>query len=138
MMGHSSHVEGPKVMLVSMIPFSKYVEASDIVEQVGREHGVPIFNAGYPLPGIMLGHAVIPCEDSTAEARNKALSLARKILEAQMNIGCIPHRIGTDFLPTLTKKLDPSYLELIKKIKQALDPNRIMNPDVILSDSITS
>ena len=130
----TNHVgASPRVLLVAMIPFGKYLEASDLVEKLGREHGQEIATRGYPFAGIMLGHATIGCENSTPEAREKALSLAREIMEALMNIGCVPHRVGTDFLPVITGKLDPAYYDLIRKIKHVLDPNRIMNPGVVLS-----
>ena len=48
-------------------------------------------------------------------------------MDALMQIGAVPHRVGTDFLPVLTEKLDPGSLDLIKRMKAMLDPNGIMN-----------
>lgn len=48
-------------------------------------------------------------------------------MDALMQIGAVPHRVGTDFLPVLTEKLDPGYLDFIKRMKAMLDPNGIMN-----------
>jgi len=42
-------------------------------------------------------------------------------MEGLMELGCVPHRVGTDFLPVLIKKLDPSYYGLVKRIKKLLD-----------------
>ena len=52
-------------------------------------------------------------------------------MEELMRIGCIPHRVGADFLPVLTEKLDPEYDKFVKKVKKMLDPNGIMNPGVV-------
>jgi FAD/FMN-containing dehydrogenase len=112
----------PRIMLVAMVPFEKFFEASDFIEMFGKKQGMKITLAGYPFSGILLTHAIIRCESPSAEARKKALGQAREIMEALMDRGCIPHRIGTDFLPVLIPKLNPSYLEFVKKIKTLLDP----------------
>jgi glycolate oxidase len=124
----------PRVMLVAMVPFGKVLKASELTETFGKEIGMKITTVGYPFEGIVLFHAIIRCKDSTTEAREEALALARKLMEALMDLGCVPHRIGTDFLPVLLPKLNPAYFELVKRIKDVLDPNRIMHPGVILSD----
>lgn len=125
----------PRIMLVAMVPFGRFLEASDLTEKFGRERGMKITMVGYPFASpVMLSHAIIHCEASTSKAREKALSLGRELMEALMSIGCVPHRVGTDFLPTVAAKLDPSYYELVKRIKQVLDPNRIMNPGLVLPE----
>ena len=124
----------PRVMLVAMVPFGRFLEASEFIEEFGKRHGMRLTIVGYPFGGVMLAHAIIPCEAPTPEAREKTLGLTREIMEAFMDMGCIPHRIGTDFLPVLIPKLSPSYMELVKKIKGVLDPNRIMNPGVVLPE----
>ena len=113
----------------------KFIEASDLALKIGEEHGLKITLRGYPMSGpIMLAHATIPVTGPAASERKKALTLARKLMEALMNLGGIPHRVGTDFLPIITKRLDPSYYDLIKKIKKMLDPRGIMNPGLVIPE----
>ena len=50
-----------------------------------------------------------------------------------MNLGGVPHRVGTDFLPVITKKLDRSYYDFVKRLKRMLDPKGIMNPGVVVA-----
>jgi hypothetical protein len=129
--GHSDN-KGPSTMLVAMVPLAGCIEASNVIEKFGARHGMELIMRGYPFGGpIMLAHAVIPCKDATAEGKTHALNLGRRLMEKLMDIGCVPHRVGTDFLPVVTENLDPAYYNLVKKIKQLLDPKSIMYPDVI-------
>ncbi len=126
-------LKGPRIMLVAMIPMGRFMEASNLAEKIGEEHGLKIALRGYPMSGpIMLAHAPIPVAGPTASERKKALTLARKLMEAIMDLGGVPHRVGTDFLPVITKRLDPSYQDLIKRIKKMLDPKGIMNPGLVI------
>ena len=126
-------LKGPRIMLVAMVPMGKFIEASNRAEKIGEEHGLKIALRGYPMSGpIMLAHATVPVMGSTASERKKALTLARKLMEAIMDLGGVPHRVGTDFLPVITKRLDPSYQDFIKRIKKMLDPKGIMNPGLVI------
>jgi FAD/FMN-containing dehydrogenase len=125
--------KGPRIMLVAITPMGKYEEACELAERFGHEHSMDISLIGYPLGGpVMLTHVVIRFEGATAQARERTLSLARKLMEGLMELGCVPHRVGTDFLPVLIKKLDPSYYGLVKRIKKLLDPKGIMRPGVVV------
>ena len=126
-------LKGPRIMLVAMVPLGKFIEASNLAEKISEEHGLKIALRGYPMSGpIMLAHATVPVMGSAASERKKALTLARKLMEAIMDLGGVPHRVGTDFLPVITKRLDPSYYDLIRRIKKMLDPKGIMNPGLVI------
>lgn len=132
----SGAIKGPRIMLVAMVPMGKFLEASELTKKFGQEHGIKIAMLGYPISGpIMLAHAIIPVGGPNASERKKALALARKLMDALMDIGGVPHRVGTDFLPVITKRLDSAYYDLIKKIKRVLDPKGIMNPDLVIPGS---
>jgi FAD/FMN-containing dehydrogenase len=124
---------GPRIMLVALTPMGRYEEACALAESFGHGHGMDISLIAYPMGGpVMLTHVVIRFEGATARARERTLSLARKLMEGLMELGCVPHRVGTDFLPVLIKKLDPSYYGLVKRIKKLLDPKGIMRPGVVV------
>jgi glycolate oxidase len=126
--------KGPRIMLVAITPMRKYEKACDLAEKFGKENKMNITLMGYPLGGpIMLTHVIIRVEGKTARAREQTLTLARNLMEALMGMGCVPHRVGTDFLPVLVEKLDPAYYGLVKKIKKLLDPNGIMKPGVVVA-----
>jgi glycolate oxidase len=124
---------GPRIMIVAMVPFSRLIEAFSIAEAFGKKHGLSLKLRGYPFGGpVLLAHASISWEAARPESREKALAQARGLMEALILIGAVPHRVGTDFLPVLTEKLDPGYRDFIKRMKAMLDPNGIMNPGVIV------
>ncbi len=124
--------KGSSIMVVVYVPMGKFLEVSALAEEFGRGAGITILLRGYPYSGpIILAHGTIPVENSTAKARAKALSLARKLMEAMMKMGCVPHRVGTDFLPLVMKKLSPEYYDLVRRIKKTLDPRGILRPEVI-------
>ncbi len=129
----SAAIQGPRIMLVAMVPMGKFIQASELTQKIGQEHSLPIPMLGYPISGpIMLAHAIIPVGGRDATERKKALTLARRLMQALMDIGAVPHRVGTDFLPVIAKRLDAGYYGLIKKMKKVLDPKGIMNPDLVL------
>jgi glycolate oxidase len=120
---------GPRIMIVAMVPFDRMVEAFSIAEAFGKKHGLSLKLRGYPFGGpVLLAHASISWEAARPESRGKALAQARDLMEALIRIGAVPHRVGTDFLPVLTEKLDPGYRDFVKRMKTMLDPNGIMNP----------
>jgi len=122
-------------MLVAMVPFGRFLKAFEQTEKFARENGRNIPTVGYPFEGIVLFHAIFRCRNSTAKARKETLAEARKLMEQLMDLGSIPHRIGTDFLPVLIPRLDPAYAAFVNRIKEVLDPNRILHPGVILPDN---
>jgi len=131
--------KGPRIMVVALVPLGRLLEASEAAEQFGKNQGIEIAVRGYPFGGpIVSAHAHIPYKVNDTKAREKALSLGRGLMEVLMSVGCVPHRVGTDFLPVLTQKLDPTYYTLVKKIKLALDPNRIMTPGAIVGEKIAN
>jgi glycolate oxidase len=120
--------KGPRIMIVAMVPFGRMVEAFSIAEAFGEKHGLSLKLRGYPFGGpVLLAHASISWEAARPESREKSLNQARALMDALMRIGAVPHRVGTDFLPVLTEKLDPGYRDFVKRMKAVLDPNGIMN-----------
>ena len=120
--------KGPRIMIVAMVPFDRLPEAFSIAEAFGKKHSLNLKLRGYPFGGpVLLAHASIPWEVARPESREKALAQARELMESLIRIGAVPHRVGTDFLPVLTEKLDPGYRDFVKRMKNVLDPNGIMN-----------
>ena len=98
----------------------------------GKSIGIQLSFLGYPISGpIILAHAIIAAEHPAIKTRTRALSQGRKLMEAMMKMGCVPHRVGTDFLPLVAKRLSPEYYGLVKKIKKLLDPRGVLRPEII-------
>jgi FAD/FMN-containing dehydrogenase len=125
--------KGQKIMIVAFAPFGRLQEVFALTDDFGKKHSLNLGVFGYPFGGpVLLAHMTIPWDAVKPESREKALAQAREFMEALVRIGCVPHRVGTDFLPVLAKNLDPGYDEFVKRIKAMLDPNGIMNPGVLV------
>jgi len=64
----------------------------------------------------------------------KAQDVMAEIFEAAMSLGGVPsgeHGIGLEKQRFFMKAIDPTALELMKKIKKMVDPNNIINPGKI-------
>jgi len=122
-----------QVLIVAMVPFRLMTEAYSIAEKFGVKYGLNLKLLGYPFGSpILLAHVAIPWEASKPESHERALAQGRDLMDELLRIGCVPHRVGTDFLPVLAGKLNPEYDEFVKRVKKMLDPNGIMNPGVVV------
>jgi glycolate dehydrogenase FAD-linked subunit len=125
--------KGQKIMIVVFAPFGRLQEALAMAEEFGKKNGLKLGLFGYPFGGsVLLAHWTIPWDSADPPTRDRALVLARQFMGALVRIGCVPHRVGTDFLPVLVGNLDPGYYQFIKRIKKMLDPKDIMNPGVLI------
>ncbi len=125
--------KGGKIMIVAFAPFGRLQEVFALTDDFGKKHALNLGVFGYPFGGpVLLAHTTIPWDAVKPESREKALVRAREFMEALVRIGCVPHRVGTDFLPVLAKNLDPEYYEFVNRIKAMFDPNGIMNPGILL------
>jgi len=116
-------------MIVAFAPFGCLQEAFSLTEKFGQKHNLKLGLIGYPSAAPFYW----PMQSSPGMRPNrrrgeKALAQAREYMEALVRIGCVPHRVGTDFLPIMVEKLNPGYYEFVKRIKRMLDPKGIMNP----------
>ena len=72
--------------------------------------------------------AMIPFnKQSPAETENARQAIV-ECLRVDLDEGGIPYKPPVDFAVEINKRADPGYLMLLKKIKDLLDPNDIMNP----------
>ena len=115
--------KGPRIMIVAMVPFGRMAEAYSIVEACGAKHSLSLKLRGYPFGGpVLLVHASISWEAARPESRDEALAQARELMAALIEIGAVPHRVGSDFLPVLIEKLDPAYYDFVKRMKNNAGP----------------
>jgi glycolate oxidase len=127
---------GPRIMIVAITPLGRFLEVLEYTERFCKDRELAVMMRGYPFGGpVILAHLVIRVEGETAKAREKTLRQARKLMEGLMDMGCVPHRVGTDFLPVVVKNLDPTFYEFVKKLKKTLDPRAIMKPGVVVEEA---
>ena len=83
--------------------------------------------------GFVLHMSMFNMDATTRDLRTKAYKLWHEILKQKMEMGTNPYWTGKDaFMPYLIKKFTPQYWNLIKSLKNTLDPNNIMTPGALL------
>lgn len=72
--------------------------------------------------------AMIPFNKQSAEETENARQAIVECLRVDLDEGGIPYKPPVDFADEINKRADQGYLELLKRVKNMLDPNDIMNP----------
>jgi hypothetical protein len=72
--------------------------------------------------------AMIPFNKQNPEETENARQAIVECLKVDLENGGIPYKPPVDFGKEINKVAHPGYLLLLKRVKQMLDPNDIMNP----------
>ncbi|MFA5074190.1 MAG: FAD-linked oxidase C-terminal domain-containing protein [Nitrospirota bacterium] len=115
-----------------VVPRSKIPDILKEITEISERYGLLIANFGHAGDGNIHTNIMIE-EHETA----KAESAVREIFAATLRLGGSisgEHGIGTAKAAYLPMELDADTLGAMKRIKQALDPNGILNPGKIFLD----
>ncbi len=72
--------------------------------------------------------AMIPFNKQSKEETENARQAIIECLRVDLDEGGIPYKPPVDFAKEINKRADQGYLMLLKRVKEMLDPNDIMNP----------
>lgn len=72
--------------------------------------------------------AMIPFNKQNPDEVENAREAIVECLKVDLEEGGIPYKPPLDFVEEINRVADPGYLSLLKRVKQMLDPNDIMNP----------
>jgi glycolate oxidase len=112
-----------------VVPRSRIPDVLREINDISKRHGLLIVNFGHAGDGnihtnIMIDEADLP----------KAEAAVKEIFAAALRMnGSITgeHGVGISKAPYLPMELKPDVIATMKRIKQALDPNNILNPGKI-------
>jgi glycolate oxidase len=129
-MMYADHRGGGLDWVGSVMPISKWPEAYRKCMRTMIDHGFsPILdlevedNYHYGL-----FRAIVPFNRSDAEEVEKTKKLIIKLTEIILEEGGVIYKPHDWMAEMMRKKGDPQYFDLLKRIKEFLDPNGIMNP----------
>ncbi len=130
---HAIKRYAPMELIDVVVPRSKIAGFVRRVKEISTEHGIPIVAYGHAGDGNVHLHPV--CENISREEWDRRLPIVLgDIYRAGVSFGGAisgEHGIGLDKKAYLPIQIDASLLALMKKIKQAFDPDNILNPGKI-------
>jgi glycolate oxidase len=117
------------------VPRDKIADFIKLSQASARRHDVPISFAGHVGDGNF--HPVVLTDNRDKEHYGRALACVDDIIEITLALGGVlsgEHGIGLEKQRFLKKAMDPAAIEIMKKIKDVLDPRHILNPGKIWED----
>jgi len=118
------------------VPRDKIAEFIKLGQESARRHDVPLSFAGHVGDGNF--HPVVLTDSRDKDHYQRALDCVDEIIETAISLGGVlsgEHGIGLEKQRFLKKAMDPAAIEIMKKIKDVLDPNHILNPGKIWEES---
>ncbi|MCA1613334.1 MAG: FAD-binding protein [Acidobacteria bacterium] len=112
-----------------VVPRSRVPELVGRVTEIGKKHDTFVVNFGHAGDGNI--HVNFMCDRDDPGAMRRARAAVRDTFAAAVNLGGTisgEHGIGYVKAPYLSMALGEPTIEMMRKIKRALDPNGILNP----------
>jgi glycolate oxidase len=121
---------GMRVILPMHVPIGElgsYYEAIEkLASEIEKIYGLSVGAGGFLCDRSVVAIVVTYFDPSSPAQVQKALQAWNKLKVNLMDIGACPYRIGTLWADQMYRF--EAYHDLLKKLKEALDPNRIMAP----------
>jgi glycolate oxidase len=117
------------------VPRDKIADFIKLSQASARRYDVPISFAGHVGDGNF--HPVVLTDSRDKEHYGRALKCVDEIIEITLSLGGVlsgEHGIGLEKRRFLKKAMDPAAIEIMRKIKEVLDPRHILNPGKIWED----
>ena len=118
------------------VPRDRIADFIRISQESAKKYDVPISFAGHVGDGNF--HPVVLSDNRDKEHYERALKCVDEIIETALSLGGVlsgEHGIGLEKQRFLKKAMDPTAIDIMKQIKDLLDPNHILNPGKIWEES---
>ena len=114
------------------VPRDKIAPFLKKLEEISTEYDMPIRVQGHAGDGNL--HPSVTTDINNKEHFSKAMRVVDELIEAALSLGGAlsgEHGIGLEKKRFLKQALDPKAIDIMKGIKNLVDPNNIMNPSKI-------
>jgi glycolate oxidase len=112
-----------------VVPRSKVPDVIRRIEQIQLKYDIPIVNFGHAGDGNI--HVNVMINKDIPGMEDKAHDAIREVFQAALDLNGTmsgEHGVGLAKQPYISMELSPVQIATMKAIKQALDPNNILNP----------
>ena len=120
-----------------VLPISKTAEFFDYFKKLGLDAGLPTPTFGHAADGNY--HIHFMYDDSDAAQKRRAFEAMRLAIQKTIDLGGAisgEHGIGITKSGYIKSQIAEAEFEAMKKIKAALDPNGILNPQLAYSNFV--
>jgi len=119
-----------------VVPKARIPALFDLIARLKRDYRLPIPSFGHVGDGNIHVNVMVAAEDPEAVRRGRQAeeALFRGVVALEGSISG-EHGIGLSKARYLGLELSPETIALMKRVKHAFDPNGILNPGKIFSDS---
>jgi glycolate oxidase len=120
------------------VPRDRLVEFMGQLNKISKEKDMPILLLGHAGDGNL--HPAVATDQRDKEHFARAMAAIDEIITAAMDLGGVlsgEHGVGLDKQRFLKRAMDPAALELMKQIKNLVDPHNIVNPGKIWEEETT-
>jgi glycolate oxidase len=117
------------------VPRSTIPEAVRRIKAISAKYGLPIVIFGHAGDGNL--HPNILFDRRDPEQWEKVQQIVSEVFKVALDLGGTlsgEHGVGTFKLPYIEQALGPTSVDVQRRIKQALDPQNILNPAKVLPD----
>ncbi len=114
------------------VPRDKIADFIRLSQEAAKRYDVPISFAGHVGDGNF--HPAVLTDSRNKEHYQRALKCVDEVIEIALKLGGVisgEHGIGLEKARFLKKAMDPTAIEIMKKIKDLLDPKHTLNPGKI-------
>ena len=132
---HFSDISGRAPTIVNedvSVPRDRIADFIRISRESARKYDVPLSLAGHVGDGNF--HPVVLTDKRDKEHFGRAQKCVDEIIETALSLGGVlsgEHGIGLEKQRFLQQAMDPSAIDIMRRIKDVLDPNHILNPGKI-------
>ena len=126
----------PEIYAAEAAIHKKYEDSYAFSDLLGKHVWMCFFMDGDDLGGVF-APSFFSFDTTTPEGKEKAYRIEHELLEAKWRTGYATLFSNTREwqTPHMVRRYDPKSYELVKKIKESLDPNNILNRDFVIPTS---
>jgi len=121
-----------------VVPRAKIPELLEGIQDIGKRYGLIIANFGHAGDGNI--HVNVMVDRTDADELGRAEKAVEEIFKLTIELGGTlsgEHGVGITKAPYIGMELSSGAIDVMKRIKQVLDPKGIMNPGKVFSRTAT-